>query len=101
MIGILPITLDTPQNRKDMPKADFSSWTPMPELATVRLLFFSLILYVFLIHHFADFPFLQRIAAWAANEERPANGSLIELQTQGGVTEYIPVTFTATRGSKV
>lgn len=29
VISILPITLDTPMNRKWMPKADFSTWTPL------------------------------------------------------------------------
>ncbi|XP_032350407.1 dihydropteridine reductase isoform X2 [Camelus ferus] len=28
-IAVLPVTLDTPMNRKSMPKADFSSWTPL------------------------------------------------------------------------
>ncbi|KAH7979221.1 hypothetical protein HPB49_008776 [Dermacentor silvarum] len=29
VVAILPVTLDTPMNRKFMPKADFSSWTPL------------------------------------------------------------------------
>lgn len=33
VVAILPITLDTPMNRKWMPKADFSTWTPMEYLA--------------------------------------------------------------------
>lgn len=32
---IVPGTIDTPQNRKDMPKADFSSWVPPEDLANV------------------------------------------------------------------
>lgn len=32
-LAILPITLDTPMNRKWMPKADFGSWTPLPFVA--------------------------------------------------------------------
>ena len=31
--AILPVTLDTENNRKSMPKADFSSWTPLSELS--------------------------------------------------------------------
>lgn len=27
--AILPVTLDTPMNRKWMPQADFSTWTPL------------------------------------------------------------------------
>lgn len=32
-VAILPITLDTPMNRKWMPKADFSTWTPLEFVA--------------------------------------------------------------------
>lgn len=32
-VAILPITLDTPMNRKWMPKADFSTWTPLEFIA--------------------------------------------------------------------
>ena len=31
--AILPITLDTPMNRKWMPKADFTTWTPLEFVA--------------------------------------------------------------------
>ncbi|EPZ30795.1 Short-chain dehydrogenase/reductase domain-containing protein [Rozella allomycis CSF55] len=34
VIAILPITLDTPTNRKAMSDADFSSWTPLSEVAS-------------------------------------------------------------------
>ena len=34
---ILPGTIDTPQNRADMPDADFTSWVPPAELADVML----------------------------------------------------------------
>lgn len=33
VISILPITLDTPMNRKWMPNADFSTWTPLDFIA--------------------------------------------------------------------
>lgn len=32
---VLPGTIDTPQNRADMPKADFSTWVPPADLAHV------------------------------------------------------------------
>lgn len=32
-LSILPVTLDTPMNRKWMPKADTSTWTPLDFLA--------------------------------------------------------------------
>ena len=34
---ILPGTVDTPANRKDMPDADFSTWVPTADLASVML----------------------------------------------------------------
>lgn len=33
VVSILPITLDTPMNRKWMPNADFSTWTPLSFIA--------------------------------------------------------------------
>lgn len=33
VVSILPITLDTPMNRKWMPKADFTTWTPLEFIA--------------------------------------------------------------------
>lgn len=33
VVSILPITLDTPMNRKWMPNADFSTWTPITFIA--------------------------------------------------------------------
>lgn len=33
VVSILPITLDTPMNRKWMPNADFTSWTPLQYVA--------------------------------------------------------------------
>jgi len=63
VLAILPITLDTPSNRRDMPSADFSSWTPMPEVA-------------------------QKIVAWAKGQSRPASGSLVEVKTTKSVSEY-------------
>lgn len=35
--AVLPSTIDTPANRKDMPKADFSTWVAPSELADVML----------------------------------------------------------------
>jgi 3-oxoacyl-[acyl-carrier protein] reductase len=33
--AVLPTVIDTPQNRRDMPQADFSSWVTTEELAEV------------------------------------------------------------------
>jgi NAD(P)-dependent dehydrogenase (short-subunit alcohol dehydrogenase family) len=35
--AVLPSILDTPQNRKDMPKADFSAWVQPDDLAKVMM----------------------------------------------------------------
>lgn len=53
-LAILPITLDTPMNRKMMPNANHSEWTP---LSFVTGLFES----------------------WIKNQQRPKSGSLVIL----------------------
>ncbi|XP_070540027.1 dihydropteridine reductase-like [Ptychodera flava] len=62
--AILPVTLDTPMNRKWMKNADFSTWTPLEFVAD---LFFK----------------------WATNEDRPKSGSLMQLITKDGQTELV------------
>ncbi|XP_069781220.1 dihydropteridine reductase-like [Narcine bancroftii] len=64
-LAILPVTLDTPMNRKSMPAADFSSWTPLEFVAET---FYN----------------------WTDKASRPASGSLIQLITTGSKTELIP-----------
>ncbi|OXU31665.1 hypothetical protein TSAR_000706 [Trichomalopsis sarcophagae] len=63
--SILPITLDTPMNRKWMPKADTTTWTP---LEFISELFWK----------------------WSQKQERPVNGSLLQLVTKDNKTEVIP-----------
>ncbi|KAM6923599.1 quinoid dihydropteridine reductase a [Xenentodon cancila] len=63
-VAILPITLDTPMNRKFMPDADVTSWTPLEYIAEM---FFN----------------------WATGENRPASGSLMQLLTSGGETQAV------------
>lgn len=62
--ALLPITLDTPMNRKFMPDADHSTWTPLTFVA--ELLF-----------------------KWSKGLERPTNGSLVQLVTSGGETQLV------------
>ncbi|XP_076242310.1 dihydropteridine reductase isoform X2 [Calliopsis andreniformis] len=64
--AILPVTLDTPMNRKWMPNADTSSWTPLEFVAD---LFWK----------------------WSQNQDRPATGSLLQLITKDNKTELITV----------
>ncbi len=63
-VALLPVTLDTPMNRKFMPKADFSSWTSLEFVAR-------------LLHD------------WADGRERPNNGSLVQLITKDGETKLL------------
>lgn len=67
-IAVLPVTLDTPMNRKSMPEADFSSWTPLE----------------FLVETFHD---------WITGNKRPNSGSLIQVVTTDGKTELTPAYF--------
>lgn len=64
VVSILPVTLDTPMNRKWMPNADFGTWTPLEFVAE-------------LFHK------------WTKNEERPVNGSLVKLITKDSKTELV------------
>ncbi|GIY76220.1 hypothetical protein CDAR_401961 [Caerostris darwini] len=61
-VAILPVTLDTPMNRKFMPKGDFSSWTPLTYVADL-------------------------LYNWTIGKDRPKNGSLVQLITSNDVTE--------------
>ncbi|ESO02204.1 hypothetical protein HELRODRAFT_65590 [Helobdella robusta] len=64
--AILPATLDTPMNRQFMPKADFSTWTPLETVSS----------YIF---------------DWIQGKDRPSSGSLIKLITKDSRTECLPV----------
>jgi len=61
VVAILPMTLDTPMNRKGMPNADFSSWTTLEYVAN---LFYG----------------------WTQNVEVPKTGSLVSMETNNGNT---------------
>ncbi|EFX86014.1 hypothetical protein DAPPUDRAFT_127519 [Daphnia pulex] len=64
VLTILPVTLDTPMNRKWMPKADHSTWTPLEYVS-------------------------EMMEKWANKEDRPASGSLVQLLTETGVTKLV------------
>ncbi len=64
VVAILPIMLDTPQNRKDMPTANFDNWTPLETVAEVFL-------------------------NWSSGKDRPANGAMIQLKTENKKTEFL------------
>ncbi|CAI8029476.1 Dihydropteridine reductase [Geodia barretti] len=67
VLAILPITLDTPGNRKGMANADFSQWTPLQYLADV-------------------------LVGWAAGRDRPSpSPALLEVKTVDGNTTITPV----------
>ncbi|CAG9767142.1 unnamed protein product [Ceutorhynchus assimilis] len=65
VLAILPITLDTPMNRKWMPKADFSTWTPLEFIADL-------------------------FVKWTKGGDRPVSGSLLQLVTKDSQTSLIP-----------
>merc|ERR1719348_2214818 len=52
--ALLPVTLDTPMNRKWMAKADQSKWTPLDYVSGLMY-------------------------KWATGEDRPQSGSLVKL----------------------
>lgn len=66
VLAILPVTLDTPMNRKFIPDADHSSWTPLEFVAST----------------FFDW-------AQVGHSGRPKSGSLISLVTEKGNTKLV------------
>ncbi|CAH8610296.1 unnamed protein product [Dicrocoelium dendriticum] len=66
VVCILPKILDTPMNRKWMPKADHSSWTPLDTVAKL-------------------------LVSWIEGQNRPTSGSQIRLITKNGETELSPI----------
>ncbi|ELR16129.1 dihydropteridine reductase [Acanthamoeba castellanii str. Neff] len=66
VLGILPICLDTPTNRKSMPGANFDDWTPLPVVAGLLL-------------------------GWAEGKDRPKSGTLISIATKNKETRFTVV----------
>jgi len=65
VVGILPITLDTPSNRAAMPQANFDEWTPLDVVAN-------------------------KLVEWATSTgSRPASGSLVVLKTANKHTDFV------------
>ncbi|ETV78839.1 hypothetical protein H257_07666 [Aphanomyces astaci] len=63
-LAILPITIDTPTNRKYMADADFSTWTPVDEIA-------------------------RQLLAWSADPStRPTSGDLVQVTTADGKSTW-------------
>jgi len=63
-LAILPVTLDTPNNRKWMPNADTSTWTPLSFVAEL-------------------------LEKWLTGDQKPKSGSLVQLLTKGGITDLV------------
>jgi dihydropteridine reductase len=65
VLGVLPVTIDTPMNRKYMGDADFSTWTTPEEVA-------------------------DKIIEWSqtAPSARPASGHLISVRTQNNASTW-------------
>lgn len=66
VIGILPLVLDTPTNRKSMPKCDVSTWTPLEFV-------------------------VQLIFDWTEKKSCPKSGSLVKIQTNNFNSDIIIV----------
>merc|ERR1711973_31107 len=64
VLGMLPVTLDTPMNRKFMPDADKSTWTPLSEVGRILI-------------------------NWVEKKERPRSGSLVAMLTEKGNTSLM------------
>eukprot|EP01119_Soliformovum_irregulare_P006870 TRINITY_DN1928_c0_g1_i1.p2 TRINITY_DN1928_c0_g1~~TRINITY_DN1928_c0_g1_i1.p2 ORF type:complete len:232 (+),score=66.93 TRINITY_DN1928_c0_g1_i1:1315-2010(+) len=62
--AMLPVMLDTVQNRTDMPNANFDDWTPLEDVAQVLL-------------------------RWSNGDQRPESGSLMQLNTKNKQTEFV------------
>ncbi|XP_035435319.2 dihydropteridine reductase-like [Spodoptera frugiperda] len=63
-VGILPMTLDTDVNRKCMPNANFSTWTPLSFIPDL-------------------------LESWIKGVNCPPSGSLVKLDTKNYITEVI------------
>jgi len=63
-LAILPVTLDTPMNRKWMKNADTSTWTSLDDLSSI-------------------------LWNWAVGENRPPTGSLVKLVTEDCKTSLV------------
>lgn len=61
VLALLPVTLDTPMNRKWMAKADFSTWTSMEWIA-------------------------EQLHSWTNGVDKPLSGSLLKLVTEDSKT---------------
>lgn len=86
--AVLPVTLDTPMNRKWMADADTSTWTPLEFVAKYKQLLLFVLYYYCLftkLYIFCNSLFWK----WSQNEDRPASGSLLQLITKDNKTELI------------
>uniref|UniRef100_A0A2A4JE47 Dihydropteridine reductase n=1 Tax=Heliothis virescens TaxID=7102 RepID=A0A2A4JE47_HELVI len=63
-VALLPLVLDTPMNRKLLPKADYSRWTPLSFVVDL-------------------------LVKWISGQERPDSGSLIALLTEDNETQVV------------
>jgi len=64
VLGILPTTIDTEMNRKFMPDADFSTWTPATEIA-------------------------DKLYGWNTGADSPKSGTLVKMETQDFKTTWV------------
>jgi len=65
-VAILPVILDTPMNRKDMPNANFDDWTPLDSVG-------------------------QLLLDWSSGNGKPKNGAMVKISTHNKKTEFITI----------
>ncbi|KAJ1992549.1 hypothetical protein GGI25_000050 [Coemansia spiralis] len=63
VVGILPVTLDTPANRAAMPNANYSSWTPLNAIA-------------------------EKLYQWSSGKEPCKSGHLYKVTTEDFATRF-------------
>lgn len=91
VVAILPITLDTPMNRKWMPNADFSTWTPLEFLAEYVLKVFLKIKPNLIpsFQYCSHCRFYSTFTNWTKGESRPDSGSLLRVITKDFQTDLV------------
>lgn len=89
VVSILPITLDTPMNRKWMPQADHSTWTPLDFIAEYVTHVTIMVYRILLIRVLLSLSLFRTFANWTNGSERPKNGSLVRLVTKDNTTNLV------------
>lgn len=80
--SILPVTLDTPMNRKWMPKADTTTWTPLEFIAKLVIFIFNYLNISYYIFTIFICKFIYHIHKENINRESKLNNKFNLIYTQ-------------------